>query len=183
MLSAPVFPTADDGAMAKPSGDDLIEAQIPALRRYAYALTRDRTRADDLVQDCLERALTHWHRRRDAEALRPWLFSILRNGYLNSLRGERRRGALPLDDVVEPAVAPEQGDGLAVGDILAAVDRLPEEQRSLVLLVGVEDLSYAEAAAALAIPQGTVMSRLSRARQRLRALLDGESVPFLRRVK
>lgn len=170
--------------MAKPSDDELIEAQIPALRRYAHALTRDRTSADDLVQDCLERALTHWHHRRDAEALRPWLFSILRNGYLNSIRGERRRGlALALDDVAEPAVAPEQGDGLAVGDILAALDRLPEEQRSLVLLVGVEEFSYAEAAEALAIPQGTVMSRLSRARRRLRALLDGDSVPFLRRVK
>lgn len=169
--------------MAKPTQDDVIERQIPALRRYAFALTRDRAAADDLVQDCLERALTRWHTRRDAEAIRPWLFAILRNAFLNDVRAGRRRGAaVALSDATEPAEAAGQESGLAVGDVLAALDRLPEEQRSLLLLVGVEDLSYAEAAAALAIPTGTVMSRLSRARQRLRALLDGD-VPYLRRVK
>lgn len=170
--------------MAKPSDDDHIEAQIPALRRYAFALTRDRTAADDLVQDCLERALSSWRLRRDGGDVRAWLFTILRNGFLNDIRTRRRHGeAVALDAVPEPMAAPGQEDGLAVGDVLAALDQLPEEQKSLLLLVGVEDLSYAEAAAVLAIPTGTVMSRLSRARLRLRAMLEGGPAPYLRRVK
>lgn len=171
--------------MAKPSVDDLIEDQIPALRRYAFALTRDRTAADDLVQDCLERALSRWHLRRDTGDLRAWLFTILRNGFLNDIRALRRRGgdAVALDAVPEPMAAPGQEDGLAISDVFAALEQLPEEQKSLLLLVGVEDLSYAEAAAVLAIPAGTVMSRLSRARLRLRAMLEGGPAPYLRRVK
>jgi RNA polymerase sigma-70 factor (ECF subfamily) len=170
--------------MAKAERDALIESQIPALRRYAYALTRDATTADDLVQDCLERALSRWTLRRGAGELRPWLFAILRNRFLNLNRANRRRGvAVALDDAPAPAVAAEQEAGLNVRALIAALDTLPEEQKSLLLLVGVEDFSYGEAAAILAIPQGTVMSRLARARQRLRTLLDGEAAPFLRRVK
>jgi len=169
--------------MAKADRDELIEQQIPALRRYAYALTRDHEAADDLVQDCLERALSRWHLRR-ADDPRPWLFTILRNSFINTYRADRRRGpSVALDDAPPAATAPNQEGGLEVKDVSAALDRLPEEQRSLLLLVGVEEFSYAEAAAILAIPPGTVMSRLSRARQKLRGLLDGETVPFLRRVK
>jgi RNA polymerase sigma factor (sigma-70 family) len=170
--------------MAKQSIDELIESQIPVLRRYAYALTRDHQAADDLVQDCLERALTRWHLRRNVDDVRPWLFTILRNIFLNDHRASRRRGIhVAIDETVAPSVQPSQEARLIVNDVMAALDQLPEEQRSLLLLVGVEEVSYGEAAKILAIPAGTVMSRLSRARRRLQTLLSGEDVPFLRRVK
>lgn len=170
--------------MAKTDKDDLIERQIPALRRYAYALSRDHDAADDLVQDCLERALARWHLLRSSDNLRPWLFTILRNIFLNSYRANRRRGiAIPLDDISTPAIADAQEAGLIVKDLMSALDMLPEEQKSLLLLVGVEDFTYREAAEILAIPPGTVMSRLSRARNKLRVLLNREANPVLRRVK
>lgn len=170
--------------MAKADRDKLIEGQIPALRRYAYALTRDHEAADDLVQDCLERALSRWHMLRAAENLRPWLFAILRNTFVNSYRADRRRGAsVPLDDAPPPAMSASQESGLIAKDLMAALDRLPEEQKSLLLLVGVEEISYREAAEILAVPEGTVMSRLSRARQKLRALIDDEPSPALRIVR
>lgn len=170
--------------MAKPDRDALIEAQIPALRRYAYALTRDHDAADDLVQDCLERALSRWHLHRGDAELRPWLFTILRNLFINGHRsGSRRGGTVSLDDAPTPIAPAAQDGGVEAKEVLAALDRLPEDQKSLLLLVGVEEFTYAEAAGILDVPTGTVMSRLARARQRLRALLDGETVPFLRRVK
>ncbi|MCS0497666.1 RNA polymerase sigma factor [Ancylobacter mangrovi] len=170
--------------MAKADRDELIEGEIPALRRYAYALTRDHEAADDLVQDCLERALSRWHLHRGADALRPWLFTILRNIFINAYHAGRRRGAsVPLEEAPAPAVSPGQEGALDVKDVMAALDRLPEDYRSLILLVGVEEFSYSEAADILAIPSGTVMSRLARARRKLRELLEGEAIPFLRRVK
>lgn len=161
-----------------------VEPLIPALRRYAYAMTWDHALADDLVQDCLERAVARWgQRRRDGE-LRAWLFTILRNLYINHYHRERRQGAsVPLDDVSMPTVAATQGEGLALRDLLAALDGLGEDHKALLLLVGVEDLSYAEAAAVLGVPLGTVMSRLSRARARLRAALDTVRVLPLRSIK
>ena len=162
----------------------LLEPLIPALRRYAYALVRDHDSADDLVQDTLERALSRWSLRRSDGDLRAWLFTIQRNLYISSLRQDRRRGThVELDEATTPSTAAAQESGIEVQDILAALDQLPEEQKSLLLLVGVEDFSYDDAAKIMGVPAGTVMSRLSRGRQRLRALLETGRATLLRRVK
>ena len=162
----------------------LIEPHIPALRRYAFALLRDRDRADDLVQDTLERALSRWLLRRADGDVRAWLFTILRNLHVSAWRRDRRHGAaLAIDEATMPVVAARQDTALEVRDVLAALDQLPEEQKSLLLLVGVEDFSYDDAARILGMPIGTVMSRLSRARQRLRSIMETGKVALLRRVK
>jgi len=162
----------------------LIEPHIPALRRYAFALLRDRDRADDLVQDTLERALSRWLLRRADGDVRAWLFTILRNLHVSAWRRDRRYGpAMAIDETTMPAVAARQDAALEVRDVLAALDQLPEEQKSLLLLVGVEDFSYEDAARILGMPIGTVMSRLSRARQRLRSVVETGKVALLRRVK
>ena len=169
----------------------LVEPMIPALRRYARGLLRDAAAADDLVQDCLERVIAHWQRRRNDDP-RTWVFAILHNLAVNNLRQRARRGEhLPFDEVEESALAcrPAQEDGLLQQGILAALGQLPEEQRSVILLVSIEDMSYAQVAAVLGIPIGTVMSRLSRARERLRQILEhpdrsiGRPGTHLRRVK
>ena len=162
----------------------LIEPHIPALRRYAFALLRDRDRADDLVQDTLERALSRWLLRRADGDVRAWLFAIQRNLHVSRWRSDRRRGpTVELDDATMPGAAARQETALEVHDVLAAIDQLPEEQKSLLLLVGVEDFSYDDAARILGMPIGTVMSRLSRARERLRSLVETGKVTLLRRVK
>jgi RNA polymerase sigma-70 factor (ECF subfamily) len=162
----------------------LIEPHIPALRRYAFALLRDRDRADDLVQDTLERALARWLLRRPDGDVRAWLFAILRNLHVSRWRQDRRHGtAVDLDNAPTPSVAARQEAALEVHDVLAAMDQLPEEQKSLLLLVGVEDFSYDDAARILGMPIGTVMSRLSRARQKLRSIVETGKVTLLRRVK
>lgn len=163
----------------------LLEQHIPALRRYAYALVRQNEGADDLVQDCLERAVGRWHLRRRDGDLKAWLFTILRNQFISSFRQKRRRGVhLAWDDVAEPASVDTSPDSnSAVRDILSALDDLPEDQKSAILLVGVEDLSYEDAARILDVPVGTVMSRLSRGRERLRDYLETGRIAVLRRVK
>ena len=163
-----------------------VEPLIPSLRRYARGLVRDASAADDLVQDALERAISRWGQRRGET--RPWLYAIVHNLAVSHGRGLQRRGVHALlDDTPETALAqaPLQESTLRHADILAAVDGLPDEQRSVVLLVSVEGLEYAEAAQVLGVPIGTVMSRLSRARDRLRRALDTEApvTPRLRRVK
>ena len=163
---------------------DAIEPQIPALRRYAYALTRDHAAADDLVQDTLERALSHWLLRRPDSDLRAWLFAIQRNLHLGQLRRTKRRGPhLALEDAPPLPTRPLQESALEARDLLAAFAHLPEEQQSLLLLVGVEDFTYQQTATILGLPLGTVMSRLSRARAQLRDILDKGHMTFLRRVK
>lgn len=163
----------------------LVEPHIPALRRYARALLRDREAADDLVQDTLERAVSRWRQRRREADLRAWLFSIQHNLFVDGIRRRRRQGpSVPIEegfDVV--ATGGDVESRLAVRDVLACLDRLPEEQRAAILLVGVEELSYGETAFVLGVPVGTVMSRLSRGRERLRQLLDAAPRPTLRRVK
>ena len=163
----------------------LLEPQIPALRRYAWALLRDHEAADDLVQDTLERAISRWSQRRQEGDLRAWLFTIQRNLFLNGVRQRKTRGTQvgeeALNDVHAAGTNPESHAGLR--DILAGLDALSEEQRSLLLLVGVEDLSYDQAAKVLGIPLGTVMSRLSRARARLREFMENGRSTALRRVK
>ena len=163
----------------------LLEPHIPALRRYAWALLRDPEAADDLVQDCLERAVSRWPLRRRDGDLRAWLFTIEHNLFVDGLRRRRREGAKVEIDQAGTLPGPPGGqeDRLAVRDILTCLDALPDDQRVVILLVGVEDFSYAEAARAIGVPIGTVMSRLSRGRERLRQLLDPAAVPVLRRVK
>ena len=162
----------------------LLESLIPALRRYAYALVRDHDAADDLVQDTLERALSRWSLRRRDGDLRAWLFTIQRNLHVSARRQGQRRGAhVELDEATSPSTHAQQESGLEVQDILTTLDQLPEEQKSLLLLVGVEDLSYDDAAKVMGVPVGTVMSRLARGRQKLRALLETGRTTLLRRVK
>jgi RNA polymerase sigma factor (sigma-70 family) len=162
-----------------------IEPHIPALRRYAWALLRDQDAADDLVQDCLERAVGRWHlRRRDGNA-RAWLFTILRNLHLDNVRRIVRRGPHVEYQDADGHTSPD-ADGertLIVRDALQALNALSEEQRSLLLLVGVEEFSYQEAANLFGVPLGTIMSRLSRARENLRKVIDGGARMTLRRVK
>ena len=163
----------------------LLEPQIPALRRYAYALTRDHSAADDLVQDCLERAISRWYVRRPDTDLRAWLFTILHNLFVSAQRTRRRRPPHDmLDEHTEAAasVPAAQEAGLLRRDILAQFATLSEDHQEVLLLVGVEGLAYTSVAAILGVPIGTVMSRLSRAREMLRRLLEGER-PALRRVK
>jgi len=147
-----------------------IAEHIPRLRRYARALAGDSHRADDLVQDTLERALTKFHLWRHGSDLRAWMFSIMHNVFINQLKSRRE---LALDEVTEAALeSAPQSDPLQLRDLDAALRRLPAEQREVLLLVGLEQLSYAEASQALNVPVGTVMSRLSRGRERLRDLMS-----------
>lgn len=162
---------------------ELIEPHIPALRRYAWGLCRHAQDADDLVQDCLTRALQGWHSRRPEGSVRAWLYTILYNGFVSDRRREKHRPrGVPGD---EPMMHATQEHRLMLDDVGAALSSLPEEQQTVLLLVAVEDFSYAEAAKILDVPIGTVMSRLSRGRERMRQMLDdnGESETKLRRVK
>lgn len=164
------------------SRDILVE--IPRLRRYARALLGDRAAADDLVQDTLERAWTRFAQWRAGSDLRAWLFSIMHNLRVDQLR----RPALPTETLDEVAgqvpTRPTQSDQLEVMDIESALRQLPEDQREVLLLVGLDDMSYAEVASALGIPLGTVMSRLSRGRERLRQIMAGrQPAASLRVVK
>lgn len=167
-------------------GDHPILAQIPHLRRYARALLGDRARAEDLVQDCLERAWSRFHLWREGSNLRTWLFTIMHNLHANSARtAARRPQTVPMDEssVVAPTRAAQE-DGLELASIDAALATLSDEQRQVILLVGLEEMSYQEAAAVLGVPIGTVMSRLHRGRERLRQILTGAGgTAALRRVK
>ena len=156
--------------------DTQIEQLIPRLRRYARALTGERSVADDLVQDTLERAWNKLHLWRRGSDLRAWLFTIMHNTYVNQVRSRSAAALVPLDgEAYDAPVRATQADMLEVRDLDTALQRLPDEQREVLLLIGLERLSYEEAARALGIPIGTVMSRLSRGRERLRALLAGTS--------
>lgn len=166
--------------------DDIqIEQLIPALRRFAWGLCRDPHDADDLVQDCIERALSRWHLRRPDGNLRAWLFTILYNEFINGRRRLMRRGSMTSIDelMTEPSIQEDQEQNLHVKDVMDGIGRLPADHRAVLLLVGTEDLSYEEAARVLGVPIGTVMSRLSRARERLRGLLNHDPPVPLRRIK
>ena len=153
-----------------------IEAEIPRLRRYARALTRDVVTADDLVQDCLTRALGKLHLWQEGTDLRAWLFTILHNQYVNHIRRSVREGAAVAFNESEPSLsrAPQQAKRLELRDLERAVAKLPAEQRSVVLLVGLEGMQYEEVAAVLGVPVGTVRSRLSRGREALRRLTGAD---------
>jgi len=164
---------------------DEVEAAVPALRRYARALTRDVDRADDLVQDTLERAIRKRALWRPTGPLQAWLFRMLLNIYRNDLRGQRRRGDhLALDAMgIEPSTPAAQPGHLALAEVGRALGQLPDEQREALLLVVIEGTSYADAAGILGIPAGTLMSRLGRARAALRGLTGAGDEPRLRTVK
>ena len=151
--------------MADPHRD--IEAEIPRLRRYARALTRDVVAADDLVQDCLTRALGKLHLWQDGTDLRAWLFTILHNQYVNYIRRAVREGSAVGLNESEPLLsrAPQQGKRLEMRDLERAIAKLPEEQRIVILLVGLEGMRYEEVAVVLDVPVGTIRSRLSRGRE------------------
>ena len=159
-----------------------ILAELPRLRRYARALVGDRAAADDLVQDTLERAWSRVSQWRPGSDLRAWLFAIMHNLRIDQLR----HPTIPvtsLDElVVDPPIRATQADRIELNELGAALGQLPEEQRAVVLLVALEDMSYAEVAATLGIPIGTVMSRLARGRDRLRRVLDGQRGPTTLRV-
>lgn len=152
----------------------LIVDQIPHLRRYARALVGDRAQADDLVQDCLERAWSRMHLWTVGTNIRAWLFTILHNLHLNAARKRRNMpGLVPIEtSAAEPPVRPTQEDGLAVENMWEAFSNLPEPQRAAILLITLEEMSYEEAASVLGIPVGTLMSRVHRGRERLRRLMD-----------
>jgi len=163
---------------------DSLERWIPNLRRYARALTRDREQADDLVQDCLERALSRRHLWSEDGNTRAWLFTIMHNIHANDTRrNSNRPGTVPIDEDGAQAVRPP-GQMLRVTglEMVAALQELSEEQRQIILLVALEGMSYGEVAETLGIAQGTVMSRLSRGRERLRRLME-DGAPGLRIVK
>lgn len=161
----------------------IITEQIPRLRRYARALTGDRTSADDLVQDTLERAWGKLHLWRRGSDMRAWIFSIMHNTFINHVRKKQLVTVSIDDDALEVPTRATHDDFLEMRDLASAIAKLPDEYREVVLLIGLEQMSYEEAAQVLAIPMGTVMSRLSRGRERLRALMAGESTPALRSVK
>ena len=146
---------------------------IPRLRRYARALVGDRASADDLVQDTLERAWAKLHLYRRGTDLRAWLFTVMHNVHVNKVRATRVTDTLE-DELPELAQRASQGDALLVRDLDRAIARLPAEQRAVLLLVTLEEMSYEEVARALGIPTGTVMSRLSRAREKLRMMMLGQ---------
>jgi len=157
-----------------PDIEQSVEQHIPRLRRYARALTGDRAAADDLVQDTLERALSRFHLWRRGSALRAWLFTIMHNIFVNQARSRMRYPHDALDESAADALHYREPEWTDLRDIGDALERLPVEQRTVVLLVGLEQFTYEEAARVLQVPIGTVMSRLSRGRERMRALLGGD---------
>jgi len=180
---APRHPTAG-------GAPDLVE-HIGALRRYARALAGNVTDADDLVQECLARVLARMRAWREVRDIRAYLFTTLHNVFIDARRRSRNAGIeVPIDDANGHVVVPmhlvspaSQLARLEVRDMLNALGRIPGEQREVVLLVGLEGMSYIQAAAILAIPIGTVMSRLSRGREALRQLTTQGRTAKLRVVK
>jgi RNA polymerase sigma-70 factor (ECF subfamily) len=152
---------------------ELIVPYIPNLRRYARALVGDRDGADDLVQDTLERAVRKFHLWRPGD-LRAWLFSIMHNVFVNQLKARKIAPSVEIDEEMIAAHMPTV-TSTDVMDLDRALLRLAPEQREVVLLVALEDMTYADVSHALGIPIGTVMSRLSRGRERLRRVMEGEN--------
>ncbi len=163
----------------------LILACIPSLRRYARGLTGDPHRADDLVQDTLERAWSRYSRWQRRGELRAWMFGIMHNHFIDGVRASSRRAEQnAVGDLPDAPVRATQTDHLEVRDLDRCLQALPAEQREVLLLICVEDLSYQETARILDVPMGTVMSRLSRAREKLGALMQArDTVSKLHRVK
>ena len=157
--------------------EDLITEQIPNLRRYARALLGEPTTADDLVQETLLRALSRQHLWKPGTNMRAWMFTILHNLHVNNQRRRYVRGEFQdaADEQPEPGSPSTQEYTLEVRDLARALQVLPEAQRQVVLLVGLEGMDYKQVASVLDVPVGTVMSRLHRGREALRRLLSDET--------
>jgi RNA polymerase sigma-70 factor (ECF subfamily) len=163
-----------------------LQSELPHLRRFARALAGDASLADDLVQDCIERALTKSNLYDPARPMRGWLYAMLRNLFINGLRRNARSMVVKSIDNLfegEDAAPPQQEHQISVAEIAAALDRLPAQQREVLVLVSLEEMSYREAAEITGVPIGTVMSRLSRARMLLKDILEERGQTVLRRVK
>ena len=162
-----------------------LASHIPTLRRYARALTRDYTAAEDLVQDTLERAWRRFYLWRSGSNLRAWLFTIMHNVHMNQIKAQTRKWNRPAEDeALDLSITSTQDGRLELRDLCNALRRLSEEQREVVLLIGLEQMSYEEAAKVLGVPVGTVMSRLSRGREQLRILMNmGSATAQLKIVK
>src|SRR3989344_2204440 len=156
----------------------LLEQEIPRLKRYARALTRDFARADDLMQNALARAIAKQHLWEPGTDLRAWLFTILHNQYVNDIRRSVREGQSVAVEEVESTLTTvgRQDDALMLRDLERSLKKLSEEQRQVILLIGLEGMQYEEAADILGVPIGTVRSRLARGRTALRLLMDGKDV-------
>lgn len=164
----------------------LLTREIPHLRRYARVLTRNSDSAEDLVQNCLERGLSRFHLWQQDRRLRPWLFTIMHNLFVNQVRSRASRPVLvSLEGMAtQLSTAADQETRTEAREVLAALESLSEDQRSAVVLVAVEGLSYEEAAEVLGIRPGTLMSRLHRGRERLRELcFPASDKPAIRQVK
>ena len=163
-----------------------LAGELPPLRRFARALCGDAALADDLVQDCVERALMKSHLYDPARPLRAWLYAVLRNLYISGLRRNGRSAIVKtVEDLIdgEGSVPPQQEERLAVSSVSTALDRLAQQHREVIVLVALEEMSYRDVAEILGVPVGTVMSRLSRAREHLRQILEDRGHTVLRRVK
>jgi RNA polymerase sigma-70 factor (ECF subfamily) len=171
---------------------DAIVTEIPALRRYARTLTGDAWAADDLVQDTLERACSRWRLWLAGTNLRAWLFTVMHNLFISQVRQDQRRADLiqagDIEDMAHELHAPGSAPSAAI-DLQRCLLRLPMDQRAVLLLVTLEEMTYAEVAKVVGVPIGTVMSRLARARDRMRELMQepkstaARSTPVLRRLK
>ena len=178
----PVESSESEAAARRPDeADDVareLPQHLPALRRYARALTGDVTAADDLVQDCAERALSRAHLWRRPGNMRAWLFTLMHNLNANNRRRAASRPRLAaVQDVPEPSWPAGQLERLAANQTLAAIRQLSEAHREVLILIAIEGMAYVEAAEVLGVPPGTVMSRLSRARDHLRQLTGEEAAP------
>jgi len=148
---------------------------IPQLRRYAFALVNHNDMADDLVQDSLERALAKQHLWNPSLPIKPWLLTVLHNIFANNARKYRRTPCLVSIHEIEEISDNKNSDELYLNDLQYALEHLSDEHREIILLVGLEQMSYRETATILDIPQGTVMSRLMRARQKLKEVMNNQS--------
>ena len=156
----------------------MVEAEIPRLRRYARALTRDISRSDDLVQSCLTRAVAKQHLWQPGTDLRAWLFTILHHEHVNDVRRAAREVVtVSVEEAPTLTTQPNAYDVLRLRDLRVAMDKLSIEPREAILLVGLEGLSYEEAAKVLNVPIGTIRSRLSRGRDQLRKLMGMDDEP------
>ena len=162
-----------------------IVVYIPRLRRYAHSLIPGRSAAaDDLVQDCLERALSRSHQWQEGTDLRAWLFTIMHNIYVNQIRRVSNGPSFEgLPETINKSIADTSVAKLELRDLQMAISMLPSDQREILLLVTLEGLQYQQVANILDIPEGTVMSKLSRTRQYLRKLMHRDDAPHLRRIK
>lgn len=158
-----------------------LHQHIGGLRRYALVLTRKPDEAEDLVQETLTRAIAAAHTWQPGTDLRVWLFRILHNAHISNLRKQKVRTEAQIE-LPDPVIEPNQTHRVELQQVLEALEQLPEHQRQPIMLIAIEDMSYADAARTLDVPLGTFMSRLGRGREALRKIVNGIKSPKLRLV-